>query len=260
MVAIVGGTIYGVSYEIDHYKNKHYSEPTEQENKSDESLPKALNLDDALVVSLMEPIHALNSGLLYDYEQKNNTFFGYWYQQERYTVDTISNQVKLYLALNSLKDSTWKEVVQVSQADVESAVKKLFGKTATVTHESLNGVGCNYTHFAYDTESKIYQQENPQCGSILPPHFLTKVERATLYSDRIEIIEKMAYIDYSEEVKEDVIGNVYSNQNQTSIGTFHFTEEEALLFDTYTDQLNSYKYVFRIENGNYYLDSIELVK
>lgn len=261
MVAIVGGTIYGVSYEIDQYKKKHYSEPIQQEEKQGESLPKELNSDDVLVASLLEPIHALNSGLLYNYEQANNIFFGYWYQQEHYTAGTISNQVKLYLALNSLRNSTWQDIAEVQKTEVEDAVKKLFGKNATVTHESLQGSGCNYTHFEYDAKEGSYRQENPQCGSILSPHFITRLERATMYNDRIEIVEKMAYIDYSQG-EADGVGNIYQNQHQTSIGTFNYNEEgvEAMIFDTYSNQLNSYKYVFYLEDGNYYLNSIELVK
>lgn len=260
MVAIVAGTGYGVYYEIQTYKKEHWEESPQNKVEENEEKDKneSLPIEGETVSQLMKPIHYLNDGLLYDHE--DSTYFGYWYQKEKYTVDTISNQVKLYLSLYSLYDPEWQnqDIIEVTKTEVEKSLENLFGKI-TVEHESLKGVGCGYTHFTYEGDKEIYSQENKICGAILPPHYTSKIKNATKYNDRIEIIEQIAYIDYETEGDNEVT-KIHKNQNEVEIATIEEEISDDQIFTQYGEQLDSYKYTFQYQNGKYHFYSIEKIK
>lgn len=254
MIGIILGTGYGVYYEIE-MKKEEWGQREETNTSTVQT--KELAINDELVTSLMEVVHYLNDGLLWDYQTKGKPYFGYWYQKDITSQNEISNQIKLYLALRSLyKDDDWhkNDIVQVPKTDVEYALEKLFGDK-NIVHESLNGTGCNYTNFMYDEQTGIYQQESLFCGAILPPHYIAQIEKATKYDDRIEIIEHVAYIDFSESENGENI-NVYKT-NQEKIASLEYTDNEKELLKQYASGLDTYQYTFQLKNGNYYLSAIE---
>jgi hypothetical protein len=202
----------------------------------------------------------------------SNESYGYFYKKDSYTVDEISNQVKLYLAIYSLKNDSWDNVditekIELNEADVELAFKKLFGSTATYQNESLTGDGCAYNGFKYDENQKKYSQNGLGCGGIYLSKYITKVISAKKYNYRLEITEKVAYVSDGQDVCDFYVYKTMEDaaSNDNKLGNYvinDYNNYEADLISNYSDQLYSYKYTFKYdsENDNYYFYSVEKVK
>jgi lipoprotein len=183
--------------------------------------------------------------------------FGYFYTQDKITLDTISNQAKLFLSIRSLYGSTWDKgvgnVIEVPKADVENAFELLFGSKATYQDEDLKGSACNFAGFKYDSSKQVYTQDAQGCGGTAVPKYETKVISATKYSDKFEFTEKVAYVAYDNGEEK-----VYkSKDDKTALGNGVGDNITA-----YYDKLDSYKWTFYYDNdkGHYYFYSVEKVK
>lgn len=189
-------------------------------------------------------------------------YFGYLYRNDKYSIDTISNQVKLFLAFQSILKSETDEKVVVTQTDLENELKEIFGSQVVFEHESILANRCAFPHVTYDEEKGIYTlPHRGGGGGVGTPRITSKVESAKEYSDRLEIVEMIAYIEF--EVSDDyrLIPQVYKTvKDEIVIGTLEVDEKIEDVFTKYDSELNRYRYTYRKENNAYYLDSVELVK
>jgi hypothetical protein len=236
-------------------------------NDTDDNQDDAVELSESykLVESLMDRIHTLNDLWVGD------ELYGYFYKKDSYTVDEISNQVKLYLSILSFTDQINEanredEYFQLNEEDVEKAFKQFFGPTATYQNESLtapSASNCKFL-FNYDDSKKLYTQYLIYCGGVYFNTISTKLISAQKYTDRIEIVEKMVNIVTT--IKDDeVIKEVHNTiSSDSSSKIFEYTSDDAPdLTDIFeSDQLYSYKYTFKYnsESDSYYLYSVEKVK
>ena len=181
-------------------------------------------------------------------------------EKDNYTVNDIDNNVKLMLATEQiyLKDSSFKSgnfPIIKTKVEMQNEMQNIFGNSVIYADSNITlnckGVGL------YDENNQTYTFTEPEgCGGTLTPHIESKAVSATKYSDKLEIVEKMAYIDYTEGAN-GLITNVHKNVNDTSIiGTLSDNDD---IFTLYGDKLDSYKYSFKYENGNYYFESIEKI-
>ena len=108
-----------------------------------------------------------------------------------------------------------------------------------VTYTDSNIILNCKTVGVYDASTQTYSFTEPDgCGGVFIPEIDTKIISATKYDDKLEIVEKMAYLDYKEDSTGNFVQNVHKNVS---------------------DKLDSYKYTFKYKNGNYYFDSIKKV-
>jgi hypothetical protein len=268
LLIIIGLLVYTVILFKNISNNTNDNQTTNDNtttNETDNSQDAAIELStsDELVTSLMDRIHSLNNIWVGD------ELYGYFYKKDSYTVDEISNQVKLYLSIYSFTEqineaNSEDEYFQLNEEDVEKAFKQFFGPTATYQNESLTApADCKFV-FNYDDIKKLYTQDIIYCGGVYFDKVSTKLISAKKYTDRIEITEKMANIvsrfDDGELILE--VHNTMSSDSSSKL--FEYANDDASdVSDKFeSDQLYSYKYTFKYdsENDNYYFYSVEKVK
>ena len=246
---IVNGQISFNSIKV--YKVDDYNEtPTDVEQ---------LDVNSDLVVKLMDIYK------IFDTYYSSGQYRGYFYQKEKYTVDNIDNQVKILLGYkyqmeqkygnNFYRDDPNNCYEYLSQDELKKSIQNLLGPNVSYIDENLR---VRYNYVDYDSVNSNYKYA--RChgfGGTRIPVFVHKVTSALKYSDRLEIIEKI-YFSQWDENQELIYKNSSIDKLGTLIGNSYKTSEEN--FNVYGNKLDSYKYTFKYENGNYYLSTIELVK
>lgn len=207
-------------------------------------------VDNETVVKLAEKMHYFNKPFIGD------QFFGYFYTKDSYSVDTMSNQAKLFLAIHSLYESSWMEAgisdkIQLSEEKVKSSYESIFGTNTSYQNESLTGSSCGFAEFTYDASRNVYEQSGAGCGGTALPVYVTKIISAKKSDSYLTFTEKVAYVAASEGTFK-----VYKSKSDSTV----LGNETDDVITTYYDQLDSYQYTFRIENGNYYFESVKKVK
>lgn len=257
MVLVIGGTGYSIYYQVENHNKENETTNNENtDNKKDNEVGENVDINSDIVTTLMNKFAVLNDTFV------AGSYSGYLYKKDNYTVNDIDNNVKLMLAgnqvfSNHVPDDTYlvPEPFTVSNKEMQSEIEKIFGSNIEYVDSNIT-LNCK-SELTYDTNSQTYIFNNVGgCGGVGIPIIKTKTVSATKYSDKLEIVEKMAYIDYTEG-SNGLIANVHKNVNDTSvIGTLSDNED---IFTLYGDKLDSYKYSFKYENGNYYFESIEKI-
>lgn len=252
IVVILGGTGYGVYHEIQNYRKEHWTAPNPVEDEKEEV--ENMSITDPQVESLLAYVNSFHDAWI------GKEYFGYFYQEDAYTMDTIPNQVKLALAIQSLhQKGNENNQFTFTEQEIEEALHRIFGPSITFQHETVVGSGCGFSEAVYDAEQKTYTQEIDGCGGIGVPFIISTVESAKKYSDRLEIVQKIAYVDYKTE-GDALIAQVHQTPTDSNIlGTFH-TEELDLQDIFLKYNLNAYQYTYKYDQGNYYLTAIKRVK
>lgn len=255
MVLVIGGTGYSIYYQVENHNKENETTNNENtDNKKDNEVGENVDINSDIVTTLMNKFAVLNDPFV------AGSYSGYLYKKDNYTVNDIDNNVKLMLATEQiyLKDSSFKSgnfPIIKTKVEMQNEMQNIFGNSVIYADSNITlnckGVGL------YDENNQTYTFTEPEgCGGTLTPHIESKAVSATKYSDKLEIVEKMAYIDYTEGTN-GLIANVHKNVNDTSIiGTLSDNDD---IFTLYGDKLDSYKYSFKYENGNYYFESIEKI-
>ena len=245
-------------------KNLEQKEETNETVKTENSEQKEDNKTDVgveidanstivtTVMSNFEPFFNMAVG---------RTYQNYFHKGNSYTNDSLGSDVKTVLAIYPfMRDKTYTvssdgKKALISGADVRSNVQKIFGKNSKYENTSLNGGYCTYADGTYIAQSDQYQMVIPnRCGGTGGYYIINKVEKATEYSDRLEIVEKSGVLELD--------GKLYNNINKqkliaSNLETTNMPQEyKDKIYQQYKDQFDSYTYVFKKDNGNYYFDSI----
>lgn len=243
VMSVCGFCIY---YQIENHDKNNVKNPETQK------IEEKIDTNSDIVTISMNKFSILNDTFV------AGNMFGYLYRKNNYTVDNIDNDVKLMLGTEQLylKDDNFKYgnfPVVKTKSEMQNEIQKIFGNDVTYSDSNIN-LNCK-TLGTYDNTNQTYTfTESDGCGGTLTPYIETKIIEAIKYDDKLEIIEKMAYVDYTEKDNE-LITNVHKNENDLNvIGNL---KENDDIFTLYNDKLDSYKYTFKYKNGNYYFESIK---
>lgn len=251
IILVVGVAGYGIYYQLQNNKTN-----TEVKNNEEKKEGETLETNSDVVKLSMNKLSILNDSLV------ASEFMGYLYMNDSYTVDSIDNEVKLLLATEQLysKNNKFKSntfPITITKSEMQAEIQDIFGPNVTYTDSNIT-LNCK-TVGVYDASTQTYSFTEPDgCGGVFIPEIDTKIISATKYDDKLEIVEKMAYLDYKEDSTGNFVQNVHKNvSDKNVIGTL--SENNTDVFSLYSDKLDSYKYTFKYKNGNYYFDSIKKV-
>ena len=258
IVAIIIGTAFGVKWEIDTF-NAKYNAPVVEEIKEVEDIIKTkeeLNVTDDLVVNLINNLTNITN-------YSGNDFFGYLYQKDMYELKDLSNQFKLNVAMAYLIDDNdydyedvYNNKTTISISQIEEYAKKIFGENVSLNYEDIKG-SCEAWWWTYDKTNQLYKNPSTGCGGAFLPQYYKKTTKAIKYDDKIEIIEKVAYSEYTD--TDIPIKTIYTSMNKNQ-ELIKLENNEDFNINNYLDKLDSYKYTFKKEGDNYYFYSVELIK
>lgn len=239
---------------------KFYAEYIEENDSNKISIvhSEALNTDSEEVQNLYKYVSMfknVNAG----------NYMGYFYEMSGATVDSISDEVKVYmgLSLTDLSKYNKDDKLTIPKKTVKKNIEKIFGKDVSYKDVSLGSDNLCYLSLAtFNSKDNTYEVEDyNKCNGTYQPYYGTMIESASKYSNRIEIVEKVYYGEY-ENNDDGMILNVYK-QADTSlkddlVATLPATDlDEKAILNDFKDVLYSYKYTFYLEKGNYYLHSVE---
>lgn len=239
-----------------------YSEYLEetQDTKISTIHSETLALDDEEVKKLYATVS------MFKYVNAGN-FMGYFYEIPGATVDSIPDEVKVYmgLSLENVKKHLKNNTLTIKKEEVRKNVESIFGKDIKYKDKSLGSDNLCYLSLAtFNNKENRYEVENyNQCHSSYESYYGTKLVDAQKYSNRIELTEKVYYGEYEEE-NDKMQFNIYKQADKATKNNLIATVDtinlnESRIIEEYEDLLNSYKYTFYLEKGKYYLNSVERI-
>ncbi len=241
---------------------KFYAEYMEENQNTKVSVLHAetLDLDDALVQELYQHVS------MFKYVNAGN-FMGYFYENPGATVDSISDEAKIYMGLSLVDTEEYLEgdTLVIPKKEVKEKIETIFGEGVAYKDQSLGSDNLCYLSLAtFNNKDNTYEVENyNHCNSTYEAYYGTDIIRAERYSNRIELTEKVYYGEYEND-GDKMLLNVYKQADPTTknnlIVTLNATDlDEKTIVKDFSDMLYSYKYTFYLEDGEYYLNSVERI-
>lgn len=241
---------------------KFYAEYMEENQNTKVSVLHAetLDLDDALVQELYQHVS------MFKYVNAGN-FMGYFYENPGATVDSISDEAKIYMGLSLVDTEEYLEgdTLVIPKKEVKEKIETIFGEGVAYKDQSLGSDNLCYLSLAtFNNKDNTYEVENyNHCNSTYEAYYGTDIIRAERYSNRIELTEKVYYGEYEND-GDKMLLNVYKQADPTTrnnlIVTLDATDlDEKTIVKDFSDMLYSYKYTFYLEDGEYYLNSVERI-
>lgn len=241
---------------------KVYSEYFEetQDTKISTIHSETMAIDDKTVQELYKEVS------MFKYVNAGN-FMGYFYEMPGATVNSIPDEVKIYmgLSLENPKKHVNGDFLSILKTTVRKNVEKIFGRDIKYQDKSLGSDNLCYLSLAtFNNKKNRYEVQNyDKCNSSYESFYGAKLIDAQRYSNRIELTEKVYYGEYEEENNQMLL-NIYKQADKEIKNNLIVTldidkKEEDTIIQDYKDMLNSYKYTFYLEKGNYYLNSVERI-
>ncbi len=241
---------------------KYYSEYLEEYQDTKVSVIHSEPMD----LKSKEVLDLYNTVSMFKYVNAGN-FMGYFYERAGATVDSIDDEVKVYMGLSLIDTKKYMKDSKliIPEKKVKNNVEKIFGPGIKYQNKSLGSDNLCYLSLAtFNNKKGIYEVDHyQQCKSSYESYYGTDLISANRYSNRIEITEKVYYGEYEKEGNKMVL-HVYKqaslNDENNLIVTLDAQDlDEKTIIKDFSDMLNSYKYTFYLEKGKYYLHSIERV-
>lgn len=236
-------------------ESKQEESKKEEVNKDEKEKYEEVSIDDEIVTKLIKNVTA---------DTIDVKTAGYFYEKGKILNTEVSNQMKLYLAIQMIQgnpDEMEKNLSKVTPENIASAVKEIFGPDATYTDETLNDA-CR--GMKYNSKTQKYSAYYG-CGGALIPTYHGTIVKARKYNDRLEIDQKAMLITYEQSKTNtgDIIINIFNPNDK--IDSFEIKSDDDWpeakdLLEKYKDKLATYKYTFNLEDGNYYFYSVEKVE
>ncbi len=189
-------------------------------------------------------------------------YFGYFFQKESYTKEEVQNQVKIYMAIrqviaeNADQYQDPSKELQIKQADVEKAVKAIFGKDTKIQLESLKGNSCNYSAFQYDKKKKLYIQKPGECSEDQTMSILMEQSNMEILEDKVIFVVKAVFVDFTYNAESGVITYEYYNDisKKLSLGS-----SEQYDIGAFRDKAFTYQFTFIKDKGQYAFEKVERI-
>lgn len=190
----------------------------------------------------------------YDYDEISKGF-GYnpLYAKEKVSIKDIDISYLSILAAKKANKSLGN--TSFSNIDLKDSVKQLYGNQITIEDKDIEyDKGC--TTLKYN--NGYYNYTPSECGGLTMFSMKRKITKAAIDGDTLKVYVAVAILNKEED-------KVYKGYNiDTKKGIDEVENTATTTFDIDKDyvNLNQYKYTFNydLENNNYYLVSVELVK
>lgn len=189
---------------------------------------------------------------------------GYIYKYDKITSENLLNDIILEVSLyeyvrenNDIYEDAYFSAlssVNIDEDTFNKTVQSIFGN---IKYENRNiAYDCAYGSAIYDETQNNYIYSGQACGGTFLPSIESKIIQVKKYNDRMEIIEKIAYISY--ENSDSTINQlIYNNPKDMKLVDKRLDLSSVDIFDKYSDKLTSYKWTFKKNESNYYFDKIE---
>lgn len=201
------------------------------------------------------------------------------YENDKFDISSINANEMMVTALSKFNiynacSKSGQEYVLLS--DINNELRKYIQKTLTIADiKSLNGASMG-NPYDYDYGVRVEDNErieviNRVCGGLFNEndYVYTKIDKGIKEGDYVYIYEKTAFARYNGvNDKQDYLVDYYKDYNKTG------EVVEKLISKEFTDGYgkpkegstpnwnlyNTYKYTFKLINGEYYFQTLELVK
>lgn len=243
-------------------KGKQDTETKQEEDKS--AITDDFSKNDAANLS-EKGNELLNLLRLNEIHSCSSTEVAAIYYKKDYTVSTLPDGLKIYLGIMQYEESrkfSTSETIILTKEEVRKGVEKVFGPDVTYKDTSYGTKACigAYDAFSYDEATGNYTLKPIKCdcdaskGEIIAKPIKTvETEEEIVVTEKILIA--VAHFDQKSQKTTFKIFNTFD------FDTSPLAETETYAFSDYEEKLVSYNFTFKKhKNGNYYFDSVKVVK
>lgn len=201
------------------------------------------------------------------------------YENDKFDISSINANEMMVTALSKFNiynacSKSGQEYVLLS--DINNELRKYIEKTLTIADiKSLNGASMG-NPYDYDYGVRVEDNERIEvidrvCGGLFNEndYVYTKIDKGIKEGDYVYIYEKTAFARYNGvNDNQDYLVDYYKDYNKTGevvekLISKEFTDGYGNQKEGSTpnwDLYNTYKYTFKLINGEYYFQTLELVK
>ena len=244
-------------------KDNNVDESKKEEHELNEIELEVTDEDKVLAQELIDKFKILNGGI--------NGIHPVLYEKKITLSTDLNNDIILELALyqyvkkeNPFSNLDWsgKGSVIVSSTKIKNYVNDIFGKKFTYRNDDIPAWCFSCVNGSYDSNNDIYVFSRPEngCGGTGLPFIIKKIQDVKKYNDRIEVTEKIGYIEYY--TASSCLGTILYNHPTEKVLIEKSSCNDTypdVLFDNNSDKLTSYKWTFKKDGTNYYFEKIERV-
>ncbi len=177
------------------------------------------------------------------------------YYTDKIDAKDLPNDAKLLLG-SALYRSKNKTATEMTTSEMKEQLQEIFGENISYKDESIDTGACYGDNMTLSNDTYTF---DGGCGGMGPvDNYQTKLIQAKKYADKIEIIQKIAYLSYGDDWTPDseyYERNIYTKKDGKKLGTENGVEEFDI--EKYINQLDSYLYTFKLENNHYIFESVE---
>lgn len=245
-------------YSLEYEKETNITNPVLNPEEKESVKEEELDIESEEVKALVKKVDVFNDQL------ESANFFGYFYKKDLYTLESISNKAKIFMALSNISFVDNKDLidekdnVMIPNHLVKEKIQELFGDNVTYFDEALveDGNDCRMAYFGYDEKNKNYILNAYGHNQAAYSNFIqTKIDKAVKKEDTLEIEVLMYKVIPTKDGY-----TIYKDMNsEDKITSYRYTEDKNI-FEEYKEDLQRYRYTFKLENDNYILTKIGKMK
>ena len=249
--------VYNVSINDKNQLNNDVKEQVKETNTdTKEQELEVTDEDNDIAINLLKPFDRYKIPL-------SRYKFGYIYKYDKITTENLPNDIILEVSLykyvtenKEIYDDAYSyslSSVNINVVTFNKTIQSIFGN---IKYENRNiAYDCAYGSAIYDEAQNNYIYSGQACGGAGLPYIDSKIIQVKKYNDRMEIIEKIAYIEY-EIIDSTIYKLIYNNPKDMKLIEKKLDSSEDI-FEKYLSELTSYKWTFKKDEDNYYFDKIE---
>lgn len=260
LIIVIGGFGFYTLVNLNNEDNTETTETSNETEDTEEVEVKELDVEDDVVISALGYLNviAIDEEEAFTYGMYNVSSL-----TKEQLIATAFNESSILSACDESGEQT-----KLTIDDLNNSIQEVLVTDASLTIEDLTNseyANSSYTGMTYEVADYGYSVNEDvitivsSCGSegVLEKQTITKATKATLEGDYLTIYQKVGFGKLNAEATDDVTYKFYSSSNRTDdfIEDKAYSEIENLTWDSY----NTYKYIFKVENDNYKLESISLV-
>lgn len=225
-----------------------------------EETPTVKNTSDALKEVKIDGNHLLEvediiNAFEYAYNDSFSNFYGYIYSAKAIKASTFDKDAALFACVYPYLDESM-NVSYVANNTVRTNFKAIFGSEVEYKPNNISA-GTGYD-IKYDPTLKYFSYQRIGIGGYFYPTFVTYNESCTVSDEKIEVVKRVGFIEYSDDHTKV---NIYADKNKTKpVGVLSVTDgsfNKAEIKDKYLSSLSQYKYTFVNEKNSFVFEMIE---
>ena len=262
------GGFFGGKYYYEHQRNVEQKDTQQKESKEEKTPTKEEELDGTVTKEKLE----LAEKLLLPFDRTTTSCGekGYFFEKDKYTVDTIDKDVLLLTAYNYARENNTnktytgigEDYADILVKDIEAAVETIYGKNIQLTMPKQ--INDEYNFESYILKNDRYAIEAQGGGCTDYTSSLEENIKSIKQSEKEVIIDiQYLYVIYEEETDETEEIPTFKVYKDASLKDLIISDISGLKEEETTkelfnsDKANYYTYTFvKNDKGNYILESI----